>query len=413
MSEQNELNELQNITHQYRKSLAAYEARTGLAPQSVDTRGNGEDKQLFARMDADLTAIELRAQLKATEARLAKLEAEPTIRSRPASGARNASDEAAYRWLKAVATGDTAEFRALSTSSTNAAIPTDLERRIVEKKQQMGAIRAMSNVMRITSDRKVAVENALPTSEWIDEAATQTATDPTFSSQITFEPRTLRCSTILSQQFIEDAIGQGDIGTAMEYVSRKMAMSMSLKEEQAFTVGDTGATSPEPQGIALNGGPITQVIDLGTAAVTTITADNIIDLAHTVAPEYRVGPRVSYLISDTVVKVCRKLRSSSSPTDYLWLPAGAPNTNALTAGVAGTIYGFPYRVGKYMPTATANGNVFAVFGDFEYYEIVDRTGVTALMDPYSLQDKLQTRLNVFQRLDAKCTLPAAFAAITC
>jgi len=410
MSEQNELHELQNITHQYRKSLAAYEARTGLAPQSVDTRGNGEDKQLFARMDADLTAIELRAQLKATEARLAKLEAEPTIRSRPASGARNASDEAAYRWLKAVATGDTAEFRALSTSSTNAAIPTDLERRIVEKKQQMGVIRGMSNVMRITSDRKVAVENALPTSEWIDEAATQTATDPTFSAQIVFEPRTLRCSTILSQQFIEDAIGQGDIGTAMEYVSRKMAMSMSLKEEQAFTVGDTGATSPEPQGIAFNGGPITQVIDLAGAAVTTVSADNIIDLAHTVAPEYRVGPRVSYLISDVLVKTVRKLKSSS---DYIWLPAGAPNTNALATGVAGTIYGFPYRVGKYMPTATANGNVFAVFGDFDYYEIVDRTGVTALMDPYSLQDKLQTRLNVFQRLDAKCTLPAAFAAITC
>jgi len=409
-ADQTELTELQNITHQYRKSLAAYEARTGLAPQTVDNRGNGEDKQLFARMDADLTAIELRAQLKATEARLAKLEAEPTIRSRPSTGARNPADDAAYRWLRAIATGDTAEFRALSTSSSNAAIPSDLERRIVEKKQQMGVIRGIANVMRITSDRKVAVENALPTSEWIAEGSTQTATDPTFSTQITFDPRTLRCSTILSQQFIEDAIGQGDIGTAMEYVSRKMAMSMSLKEEEAFTIGDPSAATPEPQGIALNGGPITQVIDLGTAAVTTVSADNIIDLAHTVAPEYRVGPRVSYLISDTLVKIVRKLKSSS---DYIWLPAGAPNTNALAAGVAGTIYGFPYRVGKYMPTATANGNVFAVFGDFEYYEIVDRTGVTALMDPYSLQDKLQTRLNVFQRTDAKCTLPAAFAAITC
>ena len=53
-----ELNELQSITHQYRKSLAAYEARTGLAPQSVDNRGSGEEKQVFARMDADLSAVE-------------------------------------------------------------------------------------------------------------------------------------------------------------------------------------------------------------------------------------------------------------------------------------------------------------------------------------------------------------------
>ena len=405
-----ELNDLQQITHEYRKSLAAYEARTGRAPQTVDLRGSGEERQKFDRMDADLTAAELIAQNKALEARLAKLEAEPVLSARASRGVRSQADEHAYQFLRALATGDAQAFRALSTSSSNAAIPTDLERRIVEKKQMMGVIRGMSNVMRITSDRKVAVENGLPTSEIISEGSSQTATDPTFSSQITFDPRTLRCSTTMSQQFIEDAIGQGDIGTAMEYVSRKMAMSIALKEEELFTVGNTGATPAEPQGICYPGTIATNVIDLGGAAITTITADNIIDLAHAVAPEYRVGPRVSYLISDTLVKHVRKLKSSQ---DYIWLPAGAPNTNALASGVAGTIYGFPYRVGKYLATATTNGNVFAVFGDFDYYEIVDRTGVTALMDPYSLQANLQTRLNVFQRFDAKVTLETAFSAITC
>lgn len=404
-----ELNEIQQITHQYRKSLAAFESRTGLAPQLVDTRGVGEEREKFAKMDADLTTAELIAQNKALESRLAKLESQPVLATRAHGSSRPASDEQAYRFLRAIATGDVAEFRALSTSSSNAAIPSDLERRIVEKKQQIGVIRNLANVSRITSDRKVAVENALPTSEWIAEAASQTATDPSFSSQITFDPRTLRCSTILSQQFIEDAIGQGDIGTAMDYVSRKMAMSMSLKEEAAFAIGDPSAGTPEPQGIAL-ATLLTQVVDLAGNAVSTITAENMIDLAHTVAPEYRVGPRVSYLVSDALVKTIRKLKSSQ---DFIWLPAGAPNTNALAAGVPGTIYGFPYRVSKYIPTATVNNNVFAVFGDFDYYEIVDRTGITALMDPYSLQANLQTRLNVFQRLDAKVTLDAAFAAITC
>ena len=404
-----ELTEIQSITHEYRKSLAAYEARTGRRPETVDQRGTGEEKQKFAAMDADLTAAELRAQNAALESRLAKLESQPQYEARGTKSVRSASDEHAYRWLRALATGDVAEFRALSTSSSNAAIPSDLERRIVEKKQQIGVIRGMSNVSRITSDRKVAVENGLPTSEWIAEGSAQTATDPTFSTQITFDPRTLRCSTILSQQFIEDAIGQGDIGTAMDYVSRKMAMSMSLKEEEAFTVGNTGATPAEPQGICYPGVISTNTINLGTnAAYTTISADNIIDLAHKVGPEYRVGPRVSYLISDLLVAHIRKMKSSQ---DYIWLPAGAPNTNALAAGVSGTIYGFPYRVGKYVSTTASDGNVFAVFGDFDYYEIVDRTGVTALMDPYSLQANLQTRLNVFQRTDAKVTLESAFAAI--
>ena len=411
MDEQNDgLNELQNITHQYRKSLAAYEARTGRQGQTVDLRGSGEEKQAFARMDADMTAIEESVKLKAMEARLAKLEAEPTIKRVSGNGTvRSASDEQAYRWLSAIARGDVHEFRALSTSSSNAAIPSDLERRIVEKKQQAGVIRSMANVSRITSDRKVAVEDGLPTSAWIAEATLQTASDPTFATQITFDPRTLRCSTTMSQQFIEDAIGQGDIGTAMDYVSRKIAVSMALKEEQAFTVGNTGAAVPEPQGICYPSVITTNVIDLGTnAAYTTVTADNIIDLVHKVGPEYRVGPRVSWLISDLMVAQIRKLKSSS---DYIWLPAGTPNTNALAAGVAGTIYGFPYRVGKYVTTTATDLNVFAVFGDFDYYEIVDRTGITALMDPYSLQANLQTRLNVFQRTDAKVTLESAFAAI--
>lgn len=404
-----ELNEIQQITHEYRKSLAAYEARTGRAPQTVDLRGSGEERQKFDRMDADLTAAELIAQNKALEARLAKLEAEPVLSARASRGVRSQADEHAYQFLRALATGDAQAFRALSTGTTDAAIPTDLERRIVEKKQMMGVIRGMSNVMRITSDRKVAVENGLPTSAIIAENSSQTATDPSFNSQITFDPRTLRCSTILSQQFIEDAIGQGDIGTAMEYVSRKMAMSMALKEEEYFTVGNVGASPAEPQGICYPGVIATNQINLGTnGTLASITADNIIDLAHLVAPEYRVGPRVSYLISDTLVKHVRKLKSSQ---DYIWLPAGAPNTNALASGVAGTIYGFPYRVGKYLSTAAGDGNVFAVFGDFDYYEIVDRTGVTALMDPYSLQANLQTRLNVFQRFDAKVTLETAFGAI--
>ena len=71
-----ELNEIQSITHEYRKSLAAYEARTGRAPQTVDDRGSGEEKQKFSRMDADLDAIEARAQdaaeMKAMRERLAK-----------------------------------------------------------------------------------------------------------------------------------------------------------------------------------------------------------------------------------------------------------------------------------------------------------------------------------------------------
>ena len=46
-----DLEKLQNITHHYRKSLAAYEARTGNKAPSVDDRGSGDERQAKIALD--------------------------------------------------------------------------------------------------------------------------------------------------------------------------------------------------------------------------------------------------------------------------------------------------------------------------------------------------------------------------
>jgi HK97 family phage major capsid protein len=421
-ADQNELNELQNITHQYRKSLAAYEARTGLAPQSVDARGNGEDKQLFARMDADLSAIEntvqLRAQLKTAEERLARLEAQPVLDNRSTFGARkNPADgpEYAQRFVQALTSRNPQEFRAvtaLATDSTGAAIPTDMERRIVELMYQTNVMRSISVVNTIDSKRTIAVESGLPTTTKVAESAADPGTGtaatlsyPTFGTQISVSPIKYVTPVKMSIEFIADAIGANGIGSALDYVARKCAMSMSLKHEEQFTIGDgTG----DPQGIATS--VITQVTDLGGAAVTTISADNVIDTVHLVAPQYRVSPRFRILLSDTALKTIRKIKDSAGY--YIFSPAGAvPQTNVV--GLPGTIYGVPYSVGQYVPTGTTNGNVFFVAGDFNYFEIFDRTGIESMLDPYSGALTGQQTLYVYSRTDSRCMNAAAFAAITC
>ena len=86
-----DIHDLQNVTHQYRKSLEAFEARTGKQARFIDTVGNGEERQVIDRMDADLSAIEARmqdmaAQKAAAEHRAAQLEAklaEPVYRAKP------------------------------------------------------------------------------------------------------------------------------------------------------------------------------------------------------------------------------------------------------------------------------------------------------------------------------------------
>jgi len=146
-----DIHDLQNITHQYRKSLEAFEERTNKQARMIDLAGNGEERQTIARMDADLSAIEQRMQdmaaLKAAGgARAAALEArlaEPTYRAKPTEAKiiDRSSEEYAARWLKAVATADAGEMRALSLGSGGAGIPTDMERRIVDRMFQANVMR--------------------------------------------------------------------------------------------------------------------------------------------------------------------------------------------------------------------------------------------------------------------------------
>ena len=410
------LNELQNTVHQYRKALDAFESRTGHQPQQVEARGSGEEREKIAHMDADLSVIEARAESAALRARIAKLESQPMFQSAAPSSIRGGdpndrgSEAYAARWLNAIIRGDNTEMRALATTSSGAAIPTDLERRIVNRLQQANVIRGMCAVSTIDSKRTISVENALPTTALVAEAGTITPADPSFSTAISVVPYKYVTATTMSQEFIEDAIGTGGIGSGLAYVADKMGLSIGLKQEDAFTLG-TG--SGQPQGIASDAvgallATASQVTDLGTAAVTTVTGDNLIDTVHLVSPQYRASPRFSWLISDTLLKTVRKIKVNT--TDYVWKVG---NEGGITGGAPGTIYGVPYRVNQYVKTATTNGNVFAVVGDFNYFEIFDRTGMTSMMDPYSGASTNSTTLYMYTRTDSHMMLTPAFAAITC
>jgi len=423
------LNELGTLAHAYRKELARIDA-SGRDSQHVDTRGHGEEREKFARMDADLTAIELaeqdRAALRAANDRIKALEAErnqPQYRAQApkrAGGHDLASPEYAMRWLKAVSSGDQAEMRALSLGSTGAGIPTDMERRIVEKMYQVNVLRSIAPVSSIDSKRTITIESGLPTSNLVAEAGAITPSDPTFNASVSIIPYKYVCATTMSQEFIEDAIGSAGIGSGLDYVANRIGMSLGLKMEEAYTVG-TGTS--QPQGIAGVGADsasamittASQTTDLGGAAITTITADNLIDTVHLVQPQYRNSPRFRWLVSDTFVRVARKLKNSvttSGATEYIWTQAPA-NSQTMVGGAPGLLYGVPYSIGQYMTSATTNGNVFATVGDFNYFEIFDRTGMTSLVDPYSAASTHSVTLYTYARTDCHLMNVSAFAQITC
>jgi HK97 family phage major capsid protein len=417
---------LENTVHEYRKTLDAFASRTGAKTHHVEIRGSGEEREKIARIDADLDIVERQAQdraaLRAANERIAALEAEraqPQFRAALPAKREDVHDvsskEYAIRWINAVARGDAAELRVLATNTSGAGIPTDMERRIVEKMYQVNVLRSISPVTSIDSKRTITVEGALPTSAVVAEAGAISPADPGFGTAISITPRKIVCATTMNQEFIEDAIGQNGIGSGLDWVASRIGLSLGLKMEELYTIGDTGATPAEPEGIAKNGGAISQVIDLGGNAVTTISADNVIDTVHLVKPQYRNSPRFRWLVSDTFVRVARKLKNSvttSGAQEYIWTQAPA-NSQTMVGGAPGLLYGVPYSVGQYVPTATSNGNVFAVVGDFQYFEIFDRTGMTSLVDPYSAAANHRVTLYTYARTDSKVMLAEAFAAITC
>lgn len=423
-----EMNNLENVVHEYRKTLDGFAARTGAQTHQVERRGSGEEREKIARIDADLDAVERlaqeRAARRAAEERAAEYEARLAAPQFKAAVSRNAvedrsSAEYAQRWLSAVARGDAAEMRVLSTGTTSAGIPTDMERRIVERMYQASVLRQLAKVSTIDSKRTITIEGDLPASALVSEQGPITAQDPSFA-QVSVTPYKFVCATTMSQEFIEDAIGTGGVGSGLQYVADRCGVSLAKIMDQYYTVG-TGAS--QPQGIAdtsstawattNSGRIINQGVALAEdALISAVTGDNLIDCVHAVAPQYRTG-NFRILTSDTLLKNVRKLKVNS--TDYIWK---INETAGISGGNPGTILGIPYYIGEYMPTtqsvatgADVRGNAYFIVGNWDYFEIFDRTGMTSMIDPYSGAANQRTTLYVTVRTDSRIMQPEAFAAI--
>jgi HK97 family phage major capsid protein len=428
-----ELNRLQGIAHEYRKSVDAYERRTGRAGQTVDNLGSGEEREKFAKMDADLDAVERTIQSqyamrKAAEDRVRELEArlaEPTLRAKAVESKQALdpnSSEFAARWLMAHATKNEAEIRELTTSTTNSAVPTDMERRIVERMYQASILRQLAKVSTIDSKRTIRIENALPTAALVTEGNAATLSDPSYST-VSVTPYKYVAATTMTKEFMEDSIGSAGIGTALQYVTDRLGVALAKKMDEAFTVG---TNTNEPQGIGdvtstawattNSGRIINQGVQLAEDKLPAdITGDNIIDCIHAVPPQYRNSPRFRILTSDAAIKAIRKIKTTSTGGDYVWKLS---ETGGLSQGSPGSIYGIPYTIGEYVATtqsgsttADVRGNAYFVVGHWDYFEIFDRAGIESMIDPYSAAANQKSTVYVWARTDSKIMLPEAFAAI--
>ncbi len=117
-----------------------------------------------------------------------------------------------------------------------------------------------------------------------------------------------------------------------------------------LTVGDgTG----DPNGVAT-----ASSLGKTAAATAAITADEIIDLLHSVNSAYRRSPKARFMFADTTLAAIRKLKDGQG--NYLWQMGDVKTSQP------GTLLGYAYSINDDMDSLAAAKKVM-LFGDFSKY----------------------------------------------
>lgn len=260
-------------------------------------------------------------------------------------------------------------------------VPTEFETMLVEGLQDINELRNFVTVMPVGSDRNIPVESTLGTATWTAEEAAYTESDAAFG-QVTLTPYKLATIIKVSEELLSDAFFDVE-----GYLARNFAKRFGLAEETAFV---NGSGSGQPTGIT--DGSSLGVTAAGTAA---ITADEVIDLYHSVGRPYRANG--TWIANDSTVKLLRKLKDGDN--QYLWQPG-------LQAGQPDRILGRPFIASAGAEAATT-GLKSLLFGDLSYYVVADRQGtvVQRLNELYAANGQVGFR--GYKRMDGELTLSAA------
>jgi HK97 family phage major capsid protein len=210
----------------------------------------------------------------------------------------------------------------------------------------------------------------------------------------------------INTQASEQAITYGVVNfAAYKFSSKYVTVPVELMQDSAFDVDShvasvlgrrlgtihnsyqtTGTGSSQPQGIVA--GASSGVTAAGTS---TVTADEILDLIHSVDPAYR-NPAfgAGFLFNDTTLKKLRQLKDGE----------GRPLWNAgVAADAPNTIYGFPYFINQDMAAMTT-GLKPILFGALKKFKIRRVKDITVLRLNEIKADYHQVVFLGFSRMDS-------------
>lgn len=263
-------------------------------------------------------------------------------------------------------------------------VPSEFERQLIEALEEENVFRTLATVITTASgDRKIPIVSDKGEASWIDEEGTFPLSDDTFG-QKSLGAYKVGTALKVSTELLNDSAFDLEA-----YISREFGRRLGTKEEEAFWVGDG---KNKPTGIFdATGGAGTGV----TAASASVTFDDMLELYYSLKSPYR--KKATWAMNDATVKALRKVKDTTG--QYIWQPS-------VVAGVPDMIMNRPYVTSSYIP-ALASGKTGIAFGDFSYYWIGDRQGITfkRLDELFSMTG--QVGFLASKRVDGKLILPEA------
>lgn len=268
-------------------------------------------------------------------------------------------------------------------------VPDEFENTLITALNEENIIRKFAHIFTTSSGaHKIPVVSQRGTASWIDEAGSITESDDAFGQQL-IGAHKVGTLIKVSEELLSDAAFNLE-----SYFTSEFARRIGNAEEEAFL---TGNGTGKPTGIfnATGGAEI----GVTAAAANTITADELIDLFYSLKAPYRKN--AIWILNDSTVKIIRKLKDSNG--QYLWQPA-------LRDGEFDTILGKRIFTTPFAPEAEAGAKTIA-FGDFSYYWIGDRQGVSFKRLNERYAETGQVGFLATKRVDGKLILPEAIKVL--
>ena len=359
---------------------------------------SAEDTQTYERMEQEIVdlghEIERQERLDAMDREMQAATSKP-LTSKPDNQKQDektgrASD--AYKkafWDQFRMRGTTPELRnalQIGTDSEGGYLcPDEYERRLIDGLHETNIVRQLATVIQTASgEHKIPIVASHGSASWVDEEGAYQESDDSFG-QLSLSAYKLGTMIKISEELLHDSVF--DMET---YIANEFSRRIGNGEEEAFVKGNgTG----KPTGIIHDTyGAQTGVT---TAAADKISADELIDLYHSLLTPYRKN--AVWLMNDATVQYLRKLKDGNG--QYLW-------QTSLVAGQPDTILGRPVYISRYMPEIEAGAKTI-VFGDLKYYWIADRQGRSfrRLDELFAVNGQVGFRGS--ERVDGRLILPEA------